>query len=150
MNKSRSTFKPRSHPSINGCPVCRGPLTGRSIFINTVIVAFTFQIQVNQFHDAIQNVTKPKLSPSLSSPTESTESFSEILNYPQLSSINLNYNQPSSMIVNQAEQQRWRVSPSLSTNNIQNCMNFQIRPQKNTSSRKFVVSAQRYVPLQLI
>ena len=67
---------------MNGCPVCRGPLTGRSIaqisqiifFIKTVIVAFTFQIQVDQFHDAIQNVTHPKLSPSLSSPTELAES----------------------------------------------------------------------------
>ena len=28
MSKSISTFKPRSHPSMNGCPVCRGPLTG--------------------------------------------------------------------------------------------------------------------------
>ena len=83
-----------------------------SFFIETVIVSFTFQIHVDQFHGAIQNVTHPKLSPSLSAPTELTESSSNIINYPQISSNILNYPQISSIIANYRQLSSIRQSNS--------------------------------------
>ena len=85
-----------------------------SFFITTVIIAFNlsliaFTFQVDQFHEAIQNVTHPKLSPSLSSPTDSS---SIILKYHQLSSIIIKHHQLSSININHHQLSSIRQSNS--------------------------------------
>ena len=157
-----NTNKSRSHPSMNGCPVCRGPLTGRSIvlislfFIKTVTIAFTFQAQVDQFHNAIQNVTRPTLSPSLSSNRvilKYPQLSSNIIDYPQLSSTIINYHQSSSTIFNYHQSGRATAMESLAIALYKwysKLYKFPYLTPKNISSHKIVVSAQKYVPFQLI